>query len=129
MNGIKIATEKSGLNSIALQKKHTSLKTILIYMIAKLKSFQKLFSIPAYADPKAYKEKYPMVNAIDIKCKENRTLTPKERIFFLEKELHKIRCEIKENNDYAKGRLTKEQCFFLCLYKKEIETIKSMFVY
>lgn len=104
-------------------------KRFLIAMISKLKSFKSLFRFPSYVDPLAYKGKYPVVNIVDTTCKENRTLTPKERIFFLEKELHKIRCEVMENDSYTKGRLTREQCFFLCLYKKEIEAIKSGYVY
>jgi hypothetical protein len=104
-------------------------KRFLIAMKKLTKSFRNLFQFPSYVDPLAYNKKYPVIHSVDAGCKKGMSLTPLERIYFLEKELHKIRCEVMENESDIKGRLTKEQCFFLCLYKKEIESIKSGYVY
>jgi hypothetical protein len=104
-------------------------KRILIAMRKLNKSFRNLFQFPSYVDPLAYSKKYPVIRNVDAGCRKGMELTPLERIYFLEKELHRIRREVMENGSDIQGRLTKEQCFFLCLYKKEIESIKSGYVY
>jgi len=104
-------------------------KRFLIAAQAAFGTFWKVFQIQHYDDPRLFKKKYPIVDATNSTIKDDFSLTPKERIFFLEKEIHKLRCEIMENEYELKGRLTKEQSFFLCLFKKELTSIKSGYIY
>jgi len=82
-----------------------------------------------YEDPiiSAFKKRYPKIQVEDLTVKHQTQLTPKEKLFFVEKAFHALRFEIGENRN--SGKLTREQIFRLCLYKREMDAVKSGEIY
>jgi hypothetical protein len=80
-------------------------------------------------DPTAdtFTKKYPRTRVEDLSVKHQTQLTPKEKLYFMEKELHRLRSEVGENRD--RGRLTREQIFRLCMIKKEVNSVNSGAIY
>lgn len=74
-----------------------------------------------------FTRRYPRIKADDLTAKHQTQLTPKEKLFYVEKAFHALRFEIGENRN--SGRLTREQIFRLCLYKREMDAVKSGEIY
>jgi hypothetical protein len=74
-----------------------------------------------------FTKRYPKIQVEDLTVKHQTQLTPKEKLFFVEKEFHALRFEIGENQN--SGKLTREQIFRLCLYKREMDAVKSGEIY
>jgi len=74
-----------------------------------------------------FTKKYPRIQTEDLTAKHQTQLTPKEKLFYIEKEFDAIRFEIRENKNG--GKLTREQIFRLCLYKKEMNAINKGEIY
>jgi hypothetical protein len=93
------------------------------------KAAKKIFEIhpPKDLTSIAFAKKYPGIQIEDLTAKHQTQLTPKEKLFYIEKEFHAIRTELGESRNA--GRLTREQIFRLCLYKKEMNAVKSGEVY
>lgn len=74
-----------------------------------------------------FTKRYPKIQVDDLTVKHQTQLTPKEKLFFVEKAFHALRFEIGENQN--SGKLTREQIFRLCLYKREMDAVKSGEIY
>jgi hypothetical protein len=74
-----------------------------------------------------FTKRYPKINVEDLTAKHQTQLTPKEKLFYVEKAFHNLRSEIAENRN--SGRLTREQIFRLCLYKREMDAVNNGEIY
>jgi len=48
-----------------------------------------------------------------------------ERMYHIEKKIHELRCEVMMNEGHWAGRLTREQTYFLSIYKRELDWLKD----
>lgn len=72
--------------------------------------------------PLLFENEYPYVPEDMMSPDEKISLTLREKIYFIEKEIHRIRCEIIENDNQC--FFTRDQTYRLCLYRKEIDELK-----
>jgi hypothetical protein len=83
-------------------------------------------------DYRVFKKKAPYHSrsaSVEMTEKDEHQLTPKEKIFALEQAIHKVRLCVMDNEGESRGRLTREQSYMLCVFKKEMDAIKSGEVY
>jgi hypothetical protein len=72
-----------------------------------------------------FKKKYPCIDRNKHTCIEKFQLSTLERMYHIEKKIHELRCEVMMNQGYWAGRLTREQTYFLSIYKRELDWLKA----
>jgi hypothetical protein len=106
-------------------------KRLLIALRNARKTFFSTIS-DAPENHRTFKKKAPYkspCNCVELTERERNQLTPKEKIFTLEKAIHDIRLSIMDNEGESRGRLTREQSYMLCIFKKEMDELKAGEVY
>lgn len=77
----------------------------------------------------SFTKKYPVRSFETDVFNKKYTLTPKEKLYFLDKELHNLRTSVISNTGESAGRFTREQIFFLCLYKSKRDELMNSQLY
>lgn len=72
-----------------------------------------------------FNKKYPCIDRNKHTCVEKFQLSTLERMYQIEKKIHELRCEVMMNEGPWAGRLTREQTYFLSIYKKELDWLKG----
>lgn len=72
-----------------------------------------------------FKKKYPCIDRNKHTCIEKFQLSTLERMYHIEKKIHELRCDVMMNQGYWAGRLTREQTYFLSIYKRELDWLKK----
>ena len=72
-----------------------------------------------------FKKKYPCIDRNKHTCMEQFQLSTLERMYHIEKKIHELRCEVMMNEGHWAGRLTREQTYFLSIYKRELDWLKD----
>lgn len=74
--------------------------------------------------PESFVKEYPYVPEDIMTPPEKVYLTLPEKIYFMEKEIHRLRCELPTNEKQC--FYTRDQTYRLCVYKKELEALKRV---
>lgn len=67
---------------------------------------------------------YPYIPEDMMTPPEKICLTLPEKIYFMEKEIHRLRCELPKNDKQC--FYTRDQTYRLCVYKKELAALKNI---
>ena len=76
-----------------------------------------------------FKKRHPIIDRNEHTIKERFQLSTKEKLYVIEREIHNLRCQVMMNEGPHAGRLTREQTYFLCMYKRERDTIQKQYMY
>jgi hypothetical protein len=76
-----------------------------------------------------FRKKPPTIDRHEHSIKERFQLSTKEKLYAVERELHNLRCQIMLNEGPHSGRLTREQTYFLCMYKRERDELKNQHLF
>jgi hypothetical protein len=74
---------------------------------------------------KKFPKPYPVCNSDEHTFIEKYQLSTKEKLYYVEREIHRLSREVMMNEGPSAGRLTREQTFFLCMYKKEKSALEN----
>jgi hypothetical protein len=104
----------------------TQIKEILSVFVSPMASHSEWLkkNLPGIT-PGPFSKPYPNSKIEDETPVEKVQLTTLEKIYFLEKEIHRLRQVFISNYKKQRGRLTKEETFLFCLYKKELESLRG----
>lgn len=72
-----------------------------------------------------FPKKLPCIDRNAHTCIEKFQLSTIERMYNIERKIHELRCEVMLNQGAYAGRLTREQTYFLSIYKRELDWLKK----
>jgi hypothetical protein len=72
-----------------------------------------------------FKKRPPCIDQDKHTCIEKFQLSTIEKAYQIERKIHELLCEVMLNDEPWAGRLTREQTYFLSIYKKELDWLKK----